>query len=221
MYLLFLLDKKKEVFILAKILKKRNWAFVVYPESAPSDWIEQLQQRGVVGAISPLHDKDLNATGEPKKAHWHVIVTYEGPTAQSVVERLTELLNAPKPIPLEQVRGYYRYLTHKDNPEKFQYDEKDIQTLNGFDIRDFVEMTKSEVNAKIRIIQALIQTLDILEYADLLDYLMDNDELADEYDVAISHTILLNTYIKSRRYKRERCQGSAKPTCKALDESEA
>lgn len=206
---------------MAKILKKRNWAFVVYPESAPSDWIEQLQQRGVVGAISPLHDKDLNATGEPKKAHWHVIVTYEGPTAQSVVERLTELLNAPKPIPLEQVRGYYRYLTHKDNPEKAQYDEKDIQTLNGFDIRDFVEMTKSEVNAKIRIIQALIQTLDILEYADLLDYLMDNDELADEYDVAISHTILLNTYIKSRRYKRERCQGSAKPTCKALDESEA
>ena len=67
---------------------------MVYPESAPSDWIEQLQQRGVVGAISPLHDKDLNATGEPKKAHWHVIVTYEGPTAQSVVERLTERLNA-------------------------------------------------------------------------------------------------------------------------------
>lgn len=188
---------------MAKILKKRNWAFVVYPESAPSDWIEQLQQRGVVGAISPLHDKDLNATGEPKKAHWHVIVTYEGPTAQSVVERLTELLNAPKPIPLEQVRGYYRYLTHKDNPEKAQYDEKDIQTLNGFDIRDFVEMTKSEVNAKIRIIQKMIRELDFLEYADLLDYLQDNDELADEYDVAINHTILLNTYIKSRRYKRE------------------
>lgn len=188
---------------MAKILKKRNWAFVVYPESAPSDWIEQLQQCGVVGAISPLHDKDLNATGEPKKAHWHVIVTYEGPTAQSVVERLTERLNAPKPIPLEQVRGYYRYLTHKDNPEKAQYDEKDIQTLNGFDIRDFVEMTKSEVNAKIRIIQKMIRELDFLEYADLLDYLQDEDELADEYDVAINHTILLNTYIKSRRYKRE------------------
>ena len=188
---------------MAKILKKRSWAFVVYPESAPSDWIEQLQQRGVVGAISPLHDRDLNATGEPKKAHWHVIVTYEGPTAQSVVERLTERLNAPKPIPLEQVRGYYRYLTHKDNPEKAQYDEKDIQTLNGFAIRDFVEMTKSEVNAKIRIIQKMIRELDFLEYADLLDYLQDEDELADEYDVAINHTILLNTYIKSRRYKRE------------------
>ena len=48
MYLLFLLDEKRRVFILAKILKKRNWAFVVYPESAPSDWIEQLQQRGLL-----------------------------------------------------------------------------------------------------------------------------------------------------------------------------
>ena len=202
MYLLFLFARKGG-FYFGKNFEKRNWAFVVYPESAPSDWIEQLQQCGVVGAISPLHDKDLNATGEPKKAHWHVIVTYEGPTAQSVVERLTERLNAPKPIPLEQVRGYYRYLTHKDNPEKAQYDEKDIQTLNGFNIRDFVEMTKSEVNAKIRIIQKMIRELDFLEYADLLDYLQDNDELADEYDVAINHTILLNTYIKSRRYKRE------------------
>ena len=53
---------RKGGFYFGKILKKRNWAFVVYPESAPSDWIEQLQQRGVVGAISPLHDKDLNAT---------------------------------------------------------------------------------------------------------------------------------------------------------------
>ena len=75
-------------------------------------------------AISPLHDKDLNATGEPKKAHWHVIVVYGSPTTESNVKSLTERLNAPKPIPLEQVRGYYRYLTHKDNPEKAQYDEK-------------------------------------------------------------------------------------------------
>ena len=91
--------------------------------------------------------------------------------------------------------------------------------MNGFDIRDFVEMTKSEVNAKIRIIQKMIRELDFLEYADLLDYLQDEDELADEYDVAINHTILLNTYIKSRRYKRERCQGRqsrlAKPLTKA------
>ena len=159
MHLLFLLGKKRR-FLFWQSFKKRNWAFVVYPESAPERWIEQLQLSGAQFAISPLHDKDLNATGEPKKAHWHVIAVYGSPTTESNVKSLTERLNAPKPIPLEQVRGYYRYLTHKDNPEKAQYDENDIQTLNGFDIRDFVEMTKSEVNAKIRIIQKMIRELD-------------------------------------------------------------
>lgn len=41
-------------------LKKRNWAFIVYPESAPADWKERLQAKGLQCAISPLHDKDLN-----------------------------------------------------------------------------------------------------------------------------------------------------------------
>ena len=72
--------------------------------------------------------------------------------------------------------------------------------LNGFDIRDFVEMTKSEVNAKI--IQKMIRELDFFGVCRFVDYLQDEDELADEYDVAINHTILLNTYI-NRRYKRE------------------
>ena len=74
MYLLFLLGKKEVLFW--QSFKKRNWAFVVYPESAPENWIEQLQLSGAQFTISPLHDKDLNATGEPKKAHWHVIAVY-------------------------------------------------------------------------------------------------------------------------------------------------
>ena len=201
MYLLFLLGKKRR-FYFGKSFKKRGgrlWYILNLRLRIGSSSCNCL----VHSLQSHRYDKDLNATGEPKKAHWHVIAVYGSPTTESNVKSLTERLNAPKPIPLEQVRGYYRYLTHKDNPEKAQYDENDIQTLNGFDIRDFVEMTKSEVNAKIRIIQKMIRELDFLEYADLLDYLQDNEELADEYDVAINHTILLNTYIKSRRYKRE------------------
>ena len=51
---------------MSKNVKKRNWAFVLYPESAPEDWKEQLRLSGLQGAISPLHDKDINPTGEPK-----------------------------------------------------------------------------------------------------------------------------------------------------------
>ena len=129
-----------------KNMKKRNWAFVLYPESAPENWKELLQQTGLGIAISPLHNKDINPTGETKKAHYHIILTYDGPTTYNNVRSLTELLGQPIPQPLEQVRGYYRYLTHKDNPEKAQYDEKDIITYNGFNIQDFVELTSSEVS---------------------------------------------------------------------------
>ena len=108
---------------MAKNIKKRNWAFVLYPESAPADWREQLQKTGLQCAISPLHDKDMNPDNTPKKPHYHVILTYSGPTSYNVVKALTDGFNQPIPQALEQVRGYYRYLTHKDNPEKAQYDE--------------------------------------------------------------------------------------------------
>lgn len=187
--------------------KKRNWAFVLYPESAPKDWKEQLQLTGLQCAISPLHDKDINPTNEPKKAHYHIILAYSGPTSFNVVKGLTESLNQPIPQPLEQVRGYYRYLTHKDNPEKYQYNENDITTINGFDISDFIELSKSEVLEIKRKLNNIIKELNIIEYSDFVDYVQENCEMSD-YDVAVNNTIFFNTYIKSRRYKAEKFDSS-------------
>lgn len=186
--------------------KKRNWAFVLYPESAPEDWKEQLQKTGLPSVISPLHDRDVNPTGEPKKAHYHVILCYNGPTAYSVVKRLTDSLNQPIPQPLEQIRGYYRYLTHEDNPEKAQYCKSDIECLNGFEIRDFVEMTKSEVGERTREIIGLIRESGITEYADLMDVLMDSgEEMADHFEVARSNTLFFKAYLTSK-WRLKNCQ---------------
>lgn len=181
-------------------VKKRNWAFVLYPESAPDDWIEQLRQTGLQCAISPLHDKDIDPTGEPKKAHYHIILCYSGPTSFNVVRQLTERLNQPIPQALEQVRGYYRYLTHKDNPEKYQYSDDDIKTLNGFNISDFVELSKSEVLEIKRKLQNLIREINILEYSDFMDFLLDN-EMSLEYEVGSNNTYFFEKYISSRRNK--------------------
>lgn len=183
---------------MSKNVKKRNWAFVLYPESAPADWREQLQLSGLMGAISPLHDKDINPTGEPKKAHYHVILTYSGPTSYNVVKALTDSLNQPIPQALEQVRGYYRYLTHKDNPEKAQYDEREIKTINGFNIADFSELTRSEITQIKKSLQLLIRQYGITEYAELMDYLQD-EEMNVEYEVASNNTYFFDKYIASRR----------------------
>ena len=183
-----------------KNVKKRNWGMIIYPESAPADWVEQLQKTGLQCAISPLHDSDLDPTGEPKKPHYHVIACYSGPTSYNVVKGLTDSLNSPIPQPLEQVKGYYRYFTHKDNPEKYQYDDSGIQTVNGFSIFDFCELTKSEVISIKRGLQGLIRNMDFIEYSDFMDYL-DMNDLSSEYDVASNNTYFFEKYISSRRNK--------------------
>lgn len=186
--------------MISKNVKKRNWAFILYPESAPEDWYDILTKCGVQSSISPLHDKDLDPTGTPKKAHYHVILCYNGPTTYNAVNTLCESLSASIPQPLEQVRGYYRYFTHKDNPEKYQYDEKDIQCINGFNILDFCELTKSEVIIYKRNLQTLIRDYNITEYCDFMDYLLDN-QLVNEYHIASTNTYFFEKYITSMRNK--------------------
>lgn len=181
-------------------VKKRNWAFVLYPESAPVNWIEILQQTGLQCVISPLHDKDVDPTGEPKKPHYHIILCYSGPTSFNVVKALCDSLNQPIPQALEQVRGYYRYLTHKDNPEKYQYSDEDIQPLNGFNISDFVELSKSEILEIKKKLQELIRTECIIEYSDFMDYLLDNG-MSLEYEVGSNNTYFFEKYIASKRNK--------------------
>ena len=58
--------------------RTRNYATVVYPESASTDWLEKLSELHVPAFVSPLHDKDVNPTGESKKAHYHVMIMFDG-----------------------------------------------------------------------------------------------------------------------------------------------
>lgn len=184
------------------MLKGRNWAFVVYPESLPENWRDIIVETGLPMAFSPLHDKDIDPTGEVKKAHYHVICYYEsGPTTKKAVkENVTDKLNGTIPIKLESMKGMYRYHLHLDNPEKYQYNDSDRIFFNGFDINKVEELTYTEVKQLLKNIQELIRKESITEYSDLLDILKDN-ELDNLWKVASDHTILLNTYIRSRRYK--------------------
>lgn len=190
-----------------KNVKKRNWAFILYPESAPKDWREQLQKSGLQCAISPLHDKDVYTEGEnkgePKKPHYHVILVYGNTTTYNNVKALTNgRLGQTVPEPLEQLQAMYRYFTHQDHPNKYQYSKSDIQTLNGFNIRDFVEMSKSEVVKFKRQIIEFIQGEDLVEYCDLIDkLLLGGEAMADWFEVASGNTLYFTAYLRSRREK--------------------
>ena len=112
-------------------LKGRHFAFVVYPESAPEDWVDRLQETGLSFVVSPLHDQDINPDNTPKKPHYHVIVSWGNTTTFKSAKGLCDMLNCPIPQLLKSCNGMYRYLTHKDNPEKHQYTEQP-KTYNGW-----------------------------------------------------------------------------------------
>ena len=155
--------------------KGRYWAFVLYLDSAPEDWQDRLQQTGLSIAISPLHDKDFNPTTEKKKSHYHIILCWDGPTTyKNVCSLVCDELRQPHPIKIEAVRGYYRYLTHKDNPEKAQYNENDIKLLNGFNIEDYDVLTERDQRILADQIEDIIESANIIEYRKLIQFLRDN-----------------------------------------------
>ena len=178
--------------------KGRYWACVCYPESLPTNWLEILQNSGLALAISPLHDKDVNPTGEPKKPHYHLLLCYDGPTTYNNVKNLCDSLNATIPIKIESPRGMYRYHIHLDNPEKAQYDDRNRILMNGLDPANFNGLTETEqFKIKCELLQ-LIRDNKIYEYANLIDYLKAL-ELKDYLTVAMKNTLFFNSYLSSAR----------------------
>lgn len=178
--------------------KGRYWACVCYPQSLPTNWLEILQNSGLALAISPLHDKDVDPTGEPKKPHYHLLLCYDGPTTYNNVKTLCDSLNATIPIKIESPRGMYRYHIHMDNPEKYQYDDRNRILMNGLDPANFNGLTETEqFKIKCELIQ-LIRDNKIYEYSNLIDYLKAL-ELKDYLTVAMKNTLFFNSYLSSAR----------------------
>ena len=183
-------------------VKGRIWALLVYPESAPVGWRELFKQSGVQGFISPLHDKDIiEETEEEKKAHWHVYLVFSGPTSLSAVSEIAKQLNSPAPQRMRDVKGCYDYCTHKNDPQKYQYDEAEIECFNGFDISKYVTSKSTGERLQLRrAINALIKKENICEYCELIERLEEIDDV-DMLEVAMSSTIHFNTLLTSRRFR--------------------
>lgn len=172
-----------------KIVKGRDWTFIVYPESAPKNWREILDDTHLEWVESPLHDKDINPDGTKKKPHWHILIRFEGPVTIKNVEGYIESLNGPKPQKVGSAKGMVRYFAHLDNPEKYPYAIDDIKPHNGADIADFFKLTTSQNLAAMKDIFKFIKKKEIDNYIDFLDFCLTqgND---DWFDIAINHNTL-------------------------------
>jgi hypothetical protein len=130
--------------------RTRNWIAIIYPESAPENWRDVINETRIEWVESPLHDKDINPEAEEdenKKAHYHIILLYPSQKSYEQVKSLTDSLNAPIPKPCVSVKGSIRYMVHKDNPEKYQYDWNEIKTSRRCGLRQLVHGNANRANA--------------------------------------------------------------------------
>lgn len=181
--------------------RTRNWTFLVYPESAPANWRDLLDDEHISWVESPLHDKDLNADGSAKKPHWHILLLFEGNKTIEQVKVLTEKLNATIPQKCASAKGLVRYMAHLDNPEKAQYDRAMIVGHGGVDVAEYLKPTSSTRYQLIGEMMDFVKENDIREFEDL-SYYARLERFDDWFPLLCDNSAyIMGEFIKSRRHR--------------------
>lgn len=187
---------------IGKESRTRNWLIVLYPESAPDNWRDILDELHIEWIESPLHEFDTNPGGELKKAHWHVLLMFGGVKTYEQVLEVVEPLNGPIPQRCLSAKGAVRYMAHLDNPEKYQYDASKIVSHGGIDVADLLKPSSGERYALIRDMCDYVRVNNITEFQDLMDYAMQ-----DKFDcwfplLCDNSAYVVGQYIKSQRHRQ-------------------
>lgn len=180
-------------------LRQRNFCTEVYPESASEDWQDKLASLCIPAFISPLHCDDKNPNGEPKKAHYHIILMFEGKKSLDQVREVISTFGGVGCQGINSIRGYARYLCHLDNPEKAQYKPEDVRSFGGADYIATIGLPTDKYKA-IREMKQFIEDNDIYAYCDLFDYAC--DERPDWFRTLCDNgTVVIKEYLKSKSWK--------------------
>lgn len=125
------MEKIKELPILEEksSVKYRHWLILLYDDSTSYDFKNVLQI--VKGQKNYAYIKHMPEETE-KKPHYHVILSFENATKK---ETLAKKLGIPSNYidPIKNFRTICRYLIHKDDEDKFQYDLSQVRVSTCFD----------------------------------------------------------------------------------------
>lgn len=186
---------------MAKETRTRNWSIIVYPESAPENWRSILDESHIEWVESPLHEFDVNPTGELKKPHYHVLLLFGGVKSYDQVSEFIKPLNGPIPQRCHNAKAMVRYFAHLDNPDKFQYSVSDIIPHGGVDISELLKPSTSERYSIIKEMCEYVGEYNITEFYELMDYAM--DQKFDTWFPLLcdNSAYIVNQYIKSNRQR--------------------
>lgn len=180
--------------------RTRNYATVIYADSAPENWREIIESWHVPCFVSPYHDQDINPNGEPKKPHWHVQLLFDNvKTAQQAIDLFNQINGVGCEV-INSARAYARYLCHLDNPDKHRYSPSDVIQIGGADYFSVIESCSDQI-AAISMIEDLCEERNIFTYSELCRVL--RREFPELYRVMVlGFTVHMTNFVKSLHYER-------------------
>lgn len=186
---------------MAKETRKRNYACVIYPESAPENWQELLASAKVPAFASPLHDMDIDPGGHPKKPHHHVMVMFEGLKSEAQVKEIFDAIGGVGLEVVNSIRSYARYMCHLDNPDKAQYDPDTVLKFSGADYISIIGLASDKYKA-IEEMMDYCRENSLFSYARLMEYAAVNRR--DWFrSLCDNSSYVMREYLKSLRWENE------------------
>ena len=188
---------------MAKDKRSNKWAFLIYQESTPENYLDILEGMHIPFVLSPWHDKDVNKeTGEFKKAHKHGILFFESLKSYTQVsELLTEKLHTPSHVEVVMSpKGMYDYFIHAENPDKTLYDMDEIESGCGFELEQFLITNNNE--QFLSTVIDIIEEHNFTEFNNLVRYArIENPSLLN---LIIDKTYFFAKYLDSRRHSNNK-----------------
>lgn len=117
--------------------RSKIWACIIYPDSAPDNFMEIIRSLMLEGFLSPLHEDQPEDEVELRKPHYHFQMYFPTNKSYDQVKVITDQLHATRPERLNNARAYARYLCHLDQPDKQRYDIADVIEFGG---RNYIEV---------------------------------------------------------------------------------
>lgn len=183
------------------VTRTRNFTTLIYPDSAITNWREALSELCVPAILSPLHDKDTNADGTPKKPHYHLLLMFAGVKTVAQVQGLINPINAGVKVELvSNVQSLARYFIHKDNPEKHQYNPSEIENFGGADWSEIMKTSRDRYDTLEKIIEFMDEK-KMFSYYDLVNYCRLNNRTW--FEVVCDNTVLLKGLCQSGEWTQE------------------
>ena len=132
--------------------------------------------------MSPVHDRDCwtaaderknpeHSAGLLKKPHYHLVAEYPNPVSAEDFLKDFAFLQGSKYA--ERVRDkipMVRYLIHKDDPNKAQYNEEDVSLFGGATLDIFEQLGTTERHIALREMRKFIVANNVVDFYQFVLY---------------------------------------------------